>query len=279
MARKLIPTATDYGTLKNGLAAHPMALASVLDPQELRALLWPNAWHGNRFILDDFEGDTLSTFLWAVASDAGTTAFAIPAEGSTIAASVITGNTVADDNEAISIYGCANLSGDKNAGFATRFKMDDVTDYFLECGLTDPLTDYTLPAINDIDTPTITNGALSVAVVVVDTDQTMAQNAGLITDGDATYATAKFNLVNKAGTQWGPLISVWYTIIIQTEGDDVFCYVYNTDTPASPVLVASGYAVGAFEGGTLVQPWFIAGNRTTDGGLPAIDFIGFWADR
>lgn len=270
-----IPNAFDYGRMKAGLVAHPMALGSVLDPAVLRAMLFPNAWQSNRFVLDDFEGDTLNTFLWAVDGDTGTTSFAIPAAGSTVAGSIISGNTAADDNEAISIYGHPTLSGDKNAGMAVRFKFDDVTDIFFETGLTDPLTDYTLPAINDIDTPTITNGAVTVAVIAMDTDQTLT-TAALICDGDATYATSKVNF----GT-WAPTADVWYTAIIQTNTNDVRAYIYDTDTPGAPVLVAGGFQekLLGFEGGTLVQPWFIAGNRTTDGGLPVLDFMAYWADR
>lgn len=272
---KLVPTATDYGTLRKGLVPHPMALAASLDQTTLRSLLFPLAWQANRFVLDDFEGDTLNTFLWTVDGDTGTTSFAIPAAASTVAGSIIAGNTAGDDNEAISIYGHPTLCGDKNAGMAVRFKFDDVTDIFFETGLTDPLTDYTLPAINDIDTPTITNGAVTVAVIAMDTDQTL-KTAALITDGNATYATAKTDF----GT-WSPTANIWYTAIVQTDGDDVFAYIYNTDDARQPILVSGGAksAVSAFEGGTLVQPWFIAGNRTTDGGLPVLDFLAYWAER
>ena len=270
-----IPDGSDYGRLSAGLVAHPMALAHTLDQNTLRALLFPNAWQGNRFILDDFEGDTLNTFLWTVDGDTGTTSFAIPAAGSTVNASIVKGDTSTDDNEGISIYGHATWSGDKNAGMAVRWRSSVVALTYQELGFTDPLSDYTLPAINDIDTPTITNGAVTVAVQARDASQTLTSMA-LITDGNTTYATGKVN----HGT-FTPTVDTWYTSIIQLKGDTVLSYIYDTDTAGAPVLVAGGFqsAVAAVEGGTLVQPWFFFGNKTSDSASVDLDFIAVWADR
>jgi len=270
-----IPDGTDYGRGRGGLAAHPLAFGHILDPQTLKRMLFPNAWHGNRFVLDDFEGDTLNTFLWTVAGDTGTTSFAIPAEGSTVAASIVRGDTSTDDNEGISIYGAATLSGDKNAGMAVRWRSSVIALTYQEMGLVDPLTDYTLPAINDIDTPTITNGALTVAVQARDASQTLTSMA-LITDGDSTYATAKTN----HGT-FTPSVDNWYTSIIQTDGDTVLSYIYDTNTPSAPSLVSGGFVskLAGFEGGTLVQPWFFFGNKTSNSAVVDLDFIAYWADR
>lgn len=270
-----IPNGADYGRYSSGLVTHPMAMAHILDPGTLRAMLFPNAWQGNRFILDDFEGDTLNTFLWSVDGDTGTTSFAIPAAGSTIAASIIKGDTSTDDNEGISIYGHATWSGDKNAGMAVRWRSSVVALTYQELGFTDPLTDYTLPAINDIDTPTITNGAVTVAVQARDASQTLTSMA-LIADGDSTYATSKVN----HGT-FTPSVDTWYTSIVQLNGDTVFSYIYDSNTPSAPTLVAGGFqsAVAAVEGGTLVQPWFFFGNKTSNSASVDLDFIAVWADR
>lgn len=270
-----IPNAFDYGRLKGGLVAHPLAMGHILDPGTLRAMLFPNAWQSNRFVFDDFEGDTLNTFLWAVDGDTGTTSFAIPAAGSTIAASIVRGDTATDDNEGISIYGHATLCGDKNAGMAVRWKSSVVALTYQELGFTDPLSDYTLPAINDIDTPTITNGAVTVAVQARDASQTLTSMA-LITDGDSTYATGKVN----HGT-FVPTIDTWYTSIVQLNGDNVVSYIYNTNTPSAPSLVAGGLVSNdlAVEGGTLVQPWFFFGNKTSNSAAVDLDFMAYWADR
>lgn len=274
MAR--LVNASDYGRMFNGLPGFSRRNFDHLGPRGLMASMFPNMWMDKVFLFDDFVDDTLNTFHWAVGSDTGTTAFAIPAEGSTVANGVITGSTAADDNEAISIYGSAVWQGDKNCGMAVRWKTDIVANYFFEMGFTDPLTDYTLPAINDIDTPTITNGATTVAVLALDTDQTL-QTAGLICDGNATYATSKVNV----GT-WAPTADNWYTTVIQTDGDDVMLWVYDSNTASAPTLVSGGFQskVAGFEGGDLVQPWVIFGNRAAaNAAAPVIDLICVWQDR
>lgn len=270
-----VPNGSDYGRLAAGLIAHPMAMGHILDPQTLRAMLFPNAWHGNRFLFDDFEGDTLNTFLWAVDGDTGTTSLVIPAAGSTIAASIIRGDTSTDDNEGISIYGHATWSGDKNAGMAVRWKSSVIALTYQELGFTDPLSDYTLPAINDIDTPSITNGAVTVAVQARDASQTLTSMA-LICDGDATYATTKTN----HGT-FTPSVDNWYTSIVQLKGDTAFSYIYDTNTASAPSLVSGGFVskVAGVEGGTLVQPWFFFGNKTSNSAVVDLDFIAVWGDR
>lgn len=268
-----IPNASDYGRLKDGLIAHPLAMGHILDPGTLRAMLFPNAWQSNRFMFDDFEGDTLNTFLWTSTGDTGTTAFAIPAAGSTVAASIARGDTSTDDNEGVSLKGHATWCGDKNAGMAVRWRSSVVALTYQELGFVDPLSDDTLPAINDIDTPTITNGAVTVAVQARDASQTLTSMA-LITDGDSTYATAKVN----HGT-FVPSVDTWYTSIIQLKGDDVQSWIYNTNTPAAPSLVSFVTNDLAVEGGTLVQPWFFFGNKTSDSAVVDLDFVAVWADR
>lgn len=274
MAKNL--NASDYGRVYNGLSSmRGPNFSRVASPQGIMAAIFPSMFHDVDFVVDDFNGDTLNTFLWTVDGDTGTTSFAIPAAGSTEAGSIIVGATAADADEAVSIYGHPTWKGDLNCGMAVRWRTDDVADFFFEMGFTDPLTDYTLPAINDIDTPTITNGAVTVATVTLDTAQTL-KTAALICDGDATYATTKVNF----GT-WAPTAAKWYTTIIQTQGDTVMAWIYDSTVASAPFLVAGGHQVkvAGFEGGTLVQPWVIFGNRTTDGYAPAVDFIAVWQDK
>lgn len=272
-----VPDTAKYGTFnmeRGGTLFDSRNLAAKIhNPDFLSLFLSRLSFFDKRFLLDDFEGDTINLDNWIVTGDTGTTSFAVQATN-TSAESIITADTAGDDNEFVAIYGHCNWKGDKNCGMAVRWKLDDVTDIALEFGFSDPLSDYTLPAIDDIDTPTITNGAVTVAVVAMDTDQTL-KTAALILDGDSTYATSKSNL----GT-WAPTASQWYTTVIQCVGDTVFTATYNTTDPAAPVLQAgTNVSASGFEGGTLVEPRFSVGNRTTDGGLPAIDFIAVWQNR
>lgn len=271
----VVPTGADYGRMLAGMTAHPLSFNRILNPAVLRGLLYPNAFQGTRFYVDDFEGVTLDAGKWTVAGDTGTTNFVVPAEGSTVGHSIIKGDTSTDDNEAIAIYGHANWSGDKNCGMAVRWRSSVIALTFSEMGFTDPLSDYTLPAINDIDTPTITNGAVTVAVQARDAAQTLTSTA-LITDGDSTYATAKVN----HGT-FIPSINNFYTSIIQLNGDTVESWIYDSNVPGAPALVAGGFASAPLvvEGATLLQPWFIFGNRTSNSASVDLDYIAVWQDR
>lgn len=265
MAR--IPNAADYGL---------RLIESEFRPEKrsggIRNALLANMANNPRIqmIREDFTGDTLNTALWAVDGDTGTTALAIPAAGSVIAGNGITGTTAADNNEAISIYGAAQWAGDLNCGMLFTAKFDVVTNFFWEAGFTDPLTDYTLPAFNDPDTPSITNGAVTVAVLAQDTSQTLT-TAQLLCDGDATYTTSK----TPPTSAWGPTAGAYFTAIIQCIGDTVVAAVF--DSNLSRVFKVS--KVSGFEGGTLVQPWFIVGNRTTSAIVPVIRRIHVWQDK
>jgi hypothetical protein len=274
MARNI--NGSDYGRFSNtGPSARANNFDRIAAPRALMAALYPYMYQDTVFVFDDFTGDTFDTFKWAMDGDTGTTNFAPLAEGSTVANGVIAGATSTDDNEAVSIRGMAVWQGDKNCGMEIRWRVvtHPADEVFFEMGFTDPLTDYTLPAINDIDTPTITNGAVTVAVLAMDPDQTL-KTAAFVTDGDATYATAKVNV----GT-FTPTAANWYTTRIQLIGDTGICSVFDSNTPSARSLISEVSAVTKIEGGTLVQPWAIFGNRGTTGFAPQIDYIAVWQDR
>lgn len=240
--------------------------------EDLAVTLAPLFFDDLLFFRDDFDGDTINLDKWVVSADTGITAFAIPAPNT--AGGIISSDTLAEDNEFTSIYGPPIITGDKNGGMMVRWKVSDVADICLEMGLTDPLSDYTLPAVNDIDTPTITNGAADVAVLVMDTDQTLTTLA-FLTDGGATYDTGKTNLSSFTT----PTADTWYKTIVQLKGDTAILEVYDDTTPSAPILKERVVRTSAVEGGNVMQPWFIYGNRTTDGGVATIDYIAFWVER
>ncbi len=263
----------DFGRQYGGLSASRRATSSRLaSPRGMMLALYPHMFQDTVFKFDDFNGVALNTFDWTADGDTGTTVFALGAGSG----GVLHGSTATDDNEAISLRGAPVWKGDKNCGMAVRWQIDSVADLLLEYGFVDPLSDYTLPAINDLDTPTITNGAVTVATHVMDTDQTLVTMAQ-VCDGDATYATSKINLL------WTPTVDNWYTSIIQLIGDTMISWVYDTNTENLNTLVAGGdskAAVNKVEGGTLVLPWFLVANKAASAAkAPKLDFMAVWQDR
>ena len=279
MARTM--NGSDFGHFLAGFTgSRKKAFDKLASPRGMMAALYPHMFMDTTFMFDDFTDDAINTFRWTVDGDTGTTNFAIPAAASAVANGVITAATAADDAEGVSIYGHPVWKGDLNCGMAIRWQVDDVTDVRIEMGFTDPLTDYTLPAVDDVDTPSISNGAVTVAVFHMDTAQTLVTPA-FVMDGDSTYATTKVTLLSPAAAAFTPVVNTWYTTVIQLSSNDMAkCWLYDTNTAGSPVLKSSATAsAAAVEGGTLVQPWAFFGNRTTDGYTPQIDFIAAWQDR
>jgi len=243
------------------------------NPDFLSLYLSQLSFADKRFYKDDFEGDALNGDLWVTTGDTGTTVFAMQATNVS-GESIIQADSATDDNEFVSFYGHCNLSGDKNAGMAIRWRTDTIALTCFEFGFSDPLSDYTLPAINDIDTPSITNGAITVAVLAFDAAQTLDTFA-LVMDGNTTYATTSVD------TGWLPTVDQWYTTIIQLQGDSVWTATWNTNDAANPVLQLGTNIsrAGVVEGGTLVEPRFTFGNRTSNDVTVDLDFVACWSDR
>lgn len=241
-------------------------------PRKIGTALYPYFRENVVFIEDDFIEDTISSTRWNLAADATATTFA----WSSGAGGRIAGATGTTDNGYHAINGDVIWSGDKNAGMAIRFQISAVTAFTFELGFTDALTSEVLPAVTDVDTPATGNGATDVAVIHLDTDQTLQTAAFVAESTGSAYAAQKVNL----GT-WTPTAAKWYTAIVQLSGDNAFCAVYNTDVAGSPVLqanTAKGLSL-ALEGGTLVRPHFLIGTRSTADKATLIDFIRVWQDR
>jgi hypothetical protein len=241
-------------------------------PRKIGTALYPQFRDNVVFIEDDFIEDTISSTRWNLSADGTATDFA----WSSGAGGRISGTTGTTDNGYHAINGDVIWSGDKNAGMAVRFQLDVVTSFNLELGFTDALTDETLPAVTDVDTPATGNGATDVAVIHIDTDQTLTTAAFVSESTGSVYAAQKVNL----GT-FTPVAAKWYTAVVQLSGDNAFCAIYNTDVAGSPTLQAStnkGLST-ALEGGTLVRPHFLIGTRNTTAKVCLIDFIRVWQDR
>ncbi len=166
----------------------------------LAQFLYPAAWRDVIFVHDHFTGPALNTHLWTAAGVNGTD-FDPPATqllGGV--AQGLTENVAQDQN---SIRSDTVWAGDNNCGVEFRWKIDNIDTLLFEMGFNDPLSSYTASddgAINDIDTPTITNGATDVALVGRDTGQTLTTMA-FITDGSTSNMnTTKTDLGTRTPT-------------------------------------------------------------------------------
>lgn len=225
-------------------------------------------------IRDDFSKSTLSGE-WTTATDAGATAFAQPAAASAILGGGITGSTGASANEAVAIHGKPNWAGDNNAGMWVTWSLDVVTSAVIEFGLVDPLTDHTNVSISDIDTPAITNGAVTMAMLSMDTAQTLTTMA-LVLDGDATYATSKILPADQGFSAFSPTAGTVYNTVFQTQGDMVRCATFTS--AYVPVFDISTRAA-AFEGGTQVLPLFFVKTLNTTPKVATLKRFWVWGDK
>lgn len=275
MAR--LVTGADYGAFmtgdSNGLGpAHLKWIDRMGTPRQVGAAMYPYFRDSVVFVEDDFIEDTISSTRWNLAADATATTFA----WSSGAGGRIAGATGATSGGYHALNGDVIWSGDKNAGMAIRYQFDVVTNLTFEIGFTDALTDETLPAVTDVDTPATGNGATDVAVVHLDASQTLTTAAFVGESTGTAYAAQKVNL----GT-WTPTAAKWYTTVVQLSGDNAFTATYNTDVAGAPVLVPGtnkGLSL-LLEGGTLVRPHFIVGTRTTASIATLVDFVRVWQDR
>lgn len=239
---------------------------------KLQLQLYPLAWEDTVWVFDDFMQDTINLDFYVLSADATATTFA--ATSTPLRGGTITGNTGTTDNGFHSIKGLLAYFGDNNCGMEIRFKQDAVTGHAVEMGFTDALTDDTLPAINDIDTPTITNGAVDVAIIVKDTDQTLTTLA-FVTDGNtADFNTTKTNL----GTQ-DLTAATYMTGRVGIAGDAAYCGLYGADGELLQFASHGIATASSVEGGDAVAPWFISGTRNTTDKITDIDFICSWEDR
>src|SRR3990167_11543592 len=264
----------EYGGLK-----HPSSREQIerFSPEGVYMALYPWLRAGVVYVEDDFIEDTISATRWNLAVDDGTTfAWAVARSGT------IQGSTGATDDAAIAINGDVMWLGDQDAGMEVRFKIDVVTGFNFEIGFTDALSDETLPAVTDIDTPATGNGATDVAVLHLDTDQTL-QTAELVGEstGSAFAAQKTASLLNGAGSAalWTPSAANYYTVRVQLNGDHAFVKVFDTNDASKHILKAEGGLRSMLEGGTLVRPHCYFRTRNTTPKVVDIDYIRVWQNR
>lgn len=247
----------------------------------LAKFLYPIRWRDTVFVFDDFTGAALNTHLWTAAKIASNgTDFDPPA--TQLANGVCQGVTGAVAGDHVNLRSDAVWQGDLNCGIEIRWKIDNNTSNQWEMGFTDPLSGYTATAtsvINDIDTPTITNGATDVALIGQDTGQTLTTMA-FVTDGSTSN-------MNTTATSLGTRTPTNATYLV--------CRVQLAKT-ASAVSAAHAYVLDAndavieeaqhgsalanqIKGDVLLESRIYFEALTTSARTIDLDYIAIWGDR
>jgi hypothetical protein len=246
---------------------------------ELARFLYPMANRDVVYFFDDFAGGGnlevgASDWNEAVLVAAGTNGTPFTAAGTQLVGGACLGttNNVAGDEQ--TLRSALVWKGDHRCGMEIRWQVDDIDNTQFEVGFTDALSAVTASAINDIDTPTITNGATDVALVGGDTGQTLKTMA-FITDGSTTN-------MNTTKTDLGTTTTVNATYItarVQLDGDYSDAYLFDTNNYLTDTA-RHGDLIGArLEGDTLLQWWAYWEPLTTSAVAISIDYIGIWQDR
>lgn len=232
---------------------------------DLVGFLAPFARQDFIYIEDDFTRDTLDGTMWDLGTDAGSTAFA----AGTLVGGTIRGATEAASGDYILVKSAyAGATADKYPGCEIREKRDVVTATKWEFGFSDPLTDDTLPALNDIDTPSITNGATDVAAFGQDTAQTLTTPA-FYADG-TTGAASKVDLA----TDHTPVAATYERMLVQILGPNLSGAVWNND------FVNGRYTLGQGPDTAIaIRPHFIVGTLAAAAITVDVDYIRYWHER
>lgn len=233
------------------------------------------------FITDDFTGAVLDTTRWIIAKIASNGTNFIPAT-TQIASGIASGATGAIAGDHISIRSGTSWAGDNNCGMEIRWRVDNNVAMQWETGFNDPMTSYTstaTSAINDIDTPTITNGTTDVALVGMDTQQTLTTMA-YITDGSTSNMnTTKTNLGTRTPTN-----STFQTVRVQLSQvasavAASAAYVLDNNNGLQESASHGGTTASQIKGDVLLEARFYMEAATTTAENVDIDYISCWQDR
>lgn len=252
-----------------GRFSYPTSLAQLVRGRgynsELVGFLLPFARQDFIYEEDDFTSDTLDGTKWDLGTDAGATAFAAGSlEGGTIR-----GQTAATDNNQIQIRWARTIfDAARNPGAEIRAKIDVVSSDGIEAefGFSDPLTDETLSAVTDVDTPATGNGATDLVVLHIDGDQTL-KTLALVSVG-TTDAAAKTNMPSGALTA-----ATYFRWMVQVFANKGFA-VINNDFVNNSASVATGPDTGV-----LMRPHFTVATLAAADKIVDVDYIRIWAER
>jgi hypothetical protein len=272
-----MPNGSNYGNLLLPSGFHHIQRFGS-SQSALAQFLYPAAWRDVVFVHDHFTGPALATHKWTADGVNGTD-FDPPATqllGGVAQASV---NNVAQDQN--SIRSDAVWAGDNNCGVEFRWKIDDIDTLLFEIGFNDPLTAYGTTdngAIDNHDTPTITNGATDVALVSRDSGATLT-TMQFVTDGST-------GSMNTTGTNLGtrtPTNAVYQTVrvqLTQTASAVAASHAYVFDQNGALQEDAQHGAVIAsqIKGDVLMEARLYVEALTTAARVCDIDAITIWQD-
>jgi len=247
----------------------------------LAKFLYPLRWRDTIFVFDDFTGAALNTHLWTAAKIASNgTDFDPPA--TQLENGVCQGVTGAVAGDHVNLRSDAVWLGDNNCGLEIRFKGDNIDNAQGEMGFTDPLTGYTATAssiINDIDTPTITNGATDVALVGQDTGQTLTTMA-FITDGSTTNMnTTKTNLGTRTPTNATYMVVRVQLAKTASAVAAAHAYVLDENDAILEEAQHGSALANQIKGNVLLESRIYWEALTTSARTVDLDYIAIWADR
>lgn len=224
----------------------------------------------------DFEEDTLNgNWTAPVTAGGGPTAFAANAQRG----GALRGATGTTDNDVAAIhFDQSILDAADNPFMIIRWKAPaNVQDFSFEIGFSDPKTSEVLPAVTDVDAPTVANGVTEAVVVHMDTDQTLTTAALVGVGTNSTVAKTNINTTNAGSTGWTPTASKWIEMVIGFRQYEGYATIWDNGVP-----VANGttwrVAAGP-ESGVLVRPYAQFRTRSTTTKQIDLDFIGWGCER
>lgn len=234
----------------------------------LVTLLSRLAWQSVYFRMDDFDVDTINLDSYVLGADTGATTFA--AAATQLATGVIQGATGTTDNEGFSIQGPIIVLGDNGCFVEFRLQWDAVTGFQMELGFINAATDATLPVVTDVDTPATGNGGTDVAVLHIDTDQTLTTMA-FVTDGVTANMNATATTLSPTFT---PTAATFHIYTIGIINNMAFAMVDGARLVSHGATTAS-----QIEGGTLVRPWGYFRTRNVTSKTVDLDYLVLGCDR
>lgn len=242
---------------------------------DMRTFLSPFAYQSHFFKLDHFAGDTIDSNLYTTGESGSGTAFAIPS-GNSING-ILTAITGSSSGNAETIRSEAVLAGDYNCWVEARIRLPSVANILLEFGLIDAASDYTIPAVSDIDTPSFAAGVGDAVVLHMDTSQTLTTMALATIGSSGTGYSAKATTVTLGVTSgtFTPTAGSFHTYRVGLEGDIPYALIDGKPI-VNGVLTTS--TTGKVEGGTLLKPWIAVRTRTAGAKTINVDYLVYMQD-